>query len=364
MHRGTGPRNRMRRCGTVNDGLGIAGSRRAAVTGAQSGAAVDSSGSSPHNQCGSGACEGADNRHLSRKLAALDALRHTMDCCSSQRTFSPVCSFRAKSPVIRSMLARLSRVIERRLNSRLLVRRHAARGNPLSAEHIFSGNAAELIQVHELRPGDVLLCWPKRPDPIATVIQISTKNPYVHAAIVHSTTPPMCAEVRFQGGLFGRGALRLTGMNEFINRYQHVAVLRHPDAWPPISVSRLHRFVSNCLGRTRYKAEKTMRIQKRRDRRWINATEHLNAFFEGKVRIPRKSNAFYCSEFVVRCFIEGGYLDDSAAILYWPEDTAPGHLLVDNTFGFLVGYLSCLSAYKIPEDEPLRRQTPYHALFK
>ena len=254
-------------------------------------------------------------------------------------------------------------MIQRRQNYRLLARRHATRENPPSAGDIL-GNTAEQIQVHALRPGDVLLCWPKKPDFIATAIQISTRSPYVHAAIVHSTTPPMCAEVRAQGGMVKRGALRLTGMTELINRYQHVAVLRHPDAWPPTRVCRLHRFISRCLGRTRYKAEKTIGIRKRRDRRWISAAEHLDAFFQGKVRIPRKSNAFYCSEFVVRCFIEGGYLDESAAILYWPEDTAPGHLVVDNTFGFLVGYLSSLSTYKIPQDEPLRRQTPYHVLFE
>jgi hypothetical protein len=61
--------------------------------------------------------------------------------------------------------------------------------------------------------------------------------------------------------------------------------------------------------------------------------------------------------------MEGGYLHESAAVVYCAEDTSPGRLARDNTFGFVVGYLTNTNAYVVPASDPYRCQTRYEVMF-
>ena len=220
-----------------------------------------------------------------------------------------------------------------------------------------------LISISDVLPGDVLLCWPATPDFMQRKIQQRTGSSYVHAEIVESVSPARCAEVGLSNGILKRDALKLTPMSDLLARYAHVTVLRHPDAWPATAVLRLQAFVKQMRGKTRYKALKTVNIHKRQAARQANLHHLLQKYFQSGKAPSKAKSAFFCSEFVVECFVKGGYLHESAAVVYCGEDTTPGHLAVDNTFGFVVGYLSDSGGYKIPDDEPLRHQTRYDVLF-
>ncbi|MNY25575.1 hypothetical protein D3C86_1593680 [compost metagenome] len=91
--------------------------------------------------------------------------------------------------------------------------------------------------------------------------------------------------------------------------------------------------------------------------------ELLDQYFAGE-RVRRKDQkAYFCSEFVVECFIEGGYLDASAAVIYFPAATPPSALINDSTFGFTLGFLSKSVTYQVPLHEPLKNQTSFDAIF-
>ena len=219
------------------------------------------------------------------------------------------------------------------------------------------------ISVADIKVGDVLLCWPEHPDFAQRRIQSATGSKYVHAAIVMSETPTYAAEVGFGLDMLTKKSLRRTAISDLVARYGHVTVLRHPDAWPRSSVLRLRRFIARRLGRTRYRPFKALRVEKRGRDREKNQLALLDNYFAGSSKPRASKSAYFCSEFVFECFMEGGYLHESAAVVYCAEDTSPGRLARDNTFGFPVGYLTNSNAYVVPAGDPYRCQTRFGVMF-
>jgi hypothetical protein len=220
-----------------------------------------------------------------------------------------------------------------------------------------------VISDADIKVGDVLLCWPERPDFAQRRIQAATGSRYVHAAIVMSETPVYAAEVGFGLDTLRKKSLRRTAIRDLVSRYGHVVVLRHPEAWPHSSAIRLRSFIARQLGRTRYRALKALRVEQRGLARQANQRTLLDDYFTGRAKPRAAKSAYFCSEFVVECFMEGGYLHESAAVVYCAEDTSPGRLALDNTFGFVVGYLTNTGTYVIPASDPYRNQTRYGILF-
>lgn len=229
--------------------------------------------------------------------------------------------------------------------------------------HAASQQRPGLISVSDLKVGDVLLCWPEHPDFAQRRIQSATGSKYVHAAIVMSETPAYAAEVGFGLDMFRKKSLRRTAISDLVARYGHVTVLRHPDAWQDSSALRLRRFIARQLGRTRYRALKALRVEKRGRAREKNQLALLDGYFAGSSKPRASKSAYFCSEFVIECFMEGGYLHESAAVIYCAEDTSPGRLARDNTFGFPVGYLTNTNAYVVPDADPYRCQTRFGVMF-
>lgn len=229
--------------------------------------------------------------------------------------------------------------------------------------HAAAQQRPNVVAVTDIKTGDVLLCWPEHPDFAQRRIQAATGSKYVHAAIVMSETPAYAAEVGFCLDTLTKKSLRRTAINDLVTRYGHVTVLRHPDAWPHSSVLRLRKFIARQLGRTRYRAFKVLLVEKRGRDRQANQLALLDGYVAGASKPRAAKSAYFCSEFVVECFMEGGYLHDSAAVVYCAEDTSPGRLARDNTFGFVVGYLTNTNAYVIPAFDPFRSQTRYEVMF-
>lgn len=229
--------------------------------------------------------------------------------------------------------------------------------------HAASQQRPGVISVADIKVGDVLLCWPEHPDFAQRRIQAATDSKYVHAAIVMSETPAYVAEVGFGLDMLTKKSLRRTAISDLVARYGHVTVLRHPDAWPHSSALRLRRFIARQLGRTRYRPFKALHVEKRGRAREEKQLALLDGYFSGASKPRASKTAYFCSEFVVECFMEGGYLHESAAVIYCAEDTSPGRLARDNTFGFPVGYLTNTNSYVVPAADPYRCQTRFGVMF-
>lgn len=242
-------------------------------------------------------------------------------------------------------------------------RRVGAKSRLFTDRRLHQDTKPQLIQITRLQPGDVLLCWPSDADFIQRSIQRTTKSGYVHAAIVISGSPAQCAEFVAGSGLLRKEGLQVSRVDHLVQRYGHVAVLRHPDAWPKEAVEKLDVFVKRLRHRSKYALFKALHSPKAGTKRQTMHRVLLDQYFAGE-RVRREDQkAYFCSEFVVECFIEGGYLDASAAIIYFPAATPPSVLINDTTFGFTLGFLSTSATYQLPSHEPLNNQTSFDAIF-
>lgn len=220
-----------------------------------------------------------------------------------------------------------------------------------------------LLDVADLQVGDVLLCWPANPDFVQRRIQAATNSGYVHAAIVLSTVPHYAAEVGLRDGVVARRALARTALADLVRKYAHITVLRLPGLWDPSACLALRSFVARRLGRTRYRPLKVLSVEVRARSRQSQHIPLLDKFFSTPTRPRTQRTSFFCSDFVVECFMELGYLSPSAAVIYCSTDTSPGGLTVDNTFGFVAGYLAAERSYVIPSSDPYKDATRYDVMF-
>lgn len=215
-----------------------------------------------------------------------------------------------------------------------------------------------LIQVTEIKPGDILLCYKDaKIDPVGSAIQSITSSEYTHAAICIDTTTAV--ESLVQQGVV------TTEITSLIGRYDHVAVFRQPDAWGPGNVEALRLFAKSAIeAKAKYNFKGVVAFRKRHEIHTLSVSDKLRKYFEGTLsHDPVEKGSYFCSELVADCFVATGFIDPSAAIVYKSDTTSPGELGRDPTFGTFYGYASAIPGYAVPSSDEFYNTTTFNEIF-
>jgi hypothetical protein len=218
--------------------------------------------------------------------------------------------------------------------------------------------------VADLKPGDVILCYCKPNDNlIAKVIHAVTASEYCHAAIYYGDS--MVAESTAKDGI-KKGKIEKINVSNLLSRYDHVAVLRQPDAWASSdSVKALQLFIDKVVqSKAKYNFIGFLTFKSRKERHETNIYEKLEAFFNDQLNSAQvEKGSYFCSEFVCDCFIAVGFIQPSAAVLFQSDTFSPGDLGKEPAFGTFWGYLTTKSNYAVSDKDYYYRETTYDAIF-
>lgn len=218
-----------------------------------------------------------------------------------------------------------------------------------------------LISLDGLRSGDVLLCYKaKWIDLFGNKIREVTQSDYTHAAICIDSSNA----VESVSSLTSYGVTKVT-IAALVGRYDHVAVFRQPDAWPPSRTDALREFTERILASgAKYNLSGVASFRKRKNVHVMTVTEQLHAYFNDSVcPSPSLKEKYFCSELVADCFVATGFIDPSAAIVYQSSVTSPGELGRDPTFGTFCGYISTVPGYAVPPDDEFFNTTTFAEIF-
>ncbi len=205
------------------------------------------------------------------------------------------------------------------------------------------GTIPRRMQIGELRSGDVLLCHRAKYNAVGALIERAIGSPYTHVALC--TTNETFADSVPIG-------VRTGSVGDLVSESGHIAVLRNcADVWTPQRIGSLRTFVQ--LQVAEYNMPGVLKFKTRREMTIATAQERLETYFSSETpdQVAEATNEYFCSEFVVSCFISARIIDESAAQVLQPHVFAPPDLADDLTFGALVGYLSPLE-YIFPEGDP------------
>ena len=83
--------------------------------------------------------------------------------------------------------------------------------------------------------------------------------------------------------------------------------------------------------------------------------DRIERIFSGKPVEPPPDlyRKYFCSELIVAAFELVGFLGRGANEICQPAYMAPGDIIRDCTFGFLVGYIASGAPSSVPPDDPL-----------
>lgn len=218
--------------------------------------------------------------------------------------------------------------------------------------------------IADLKPGDVFLCHCK-PDEdfVAKKIFDLTASEYCHAAIYYGDC--LAAESTAKDGV-KKGKIEKISVSNLISRYDHVAVLRQPDAWATDDkVKALQLFIDKVVkNEAKYNLSGILSFKNRKELHEANIQKKLEAFFADPKNIASTEKVkYFCSEFVCDCFIAVGFIQPSAAVIFQSDTYSPGDLGKESAFGTFWGYLTKNQNYTVPEHDYYYRATTYDALF-
>ncbi len=199
-----------------------------------------------------------------------------------------------------------------------------------------------IIDPNTLEPGDLLLCV--MPGTVAEQVEQVTGSKYTHAGICYNSAEVVHMSVR---------GIKKEPVSRLLESSQRIAVLRNPYIWSVKRVEALKQFLDDALAnRRRYDMEAAQKFETRKDEHRINLLARLHDHFENGLQPENHSKLRYiCSDLVVAAFIEIGYIQPSAAIVYRGDTYSAGDLGRDPTFGYFVGYLKPDHSGDIPRDD-------------
>ncbi len=223
---------------------------------------------------------------------------------------------------------------------------------------ILDGKMLELLPVKSLCAGDILLCYSDgKWDIIGDAIDSVTGSRYGHAAIylgkglvLESTVVEGVAKIKIQ---------------DFLQRYEHVAVFRQPDAWTDENLELLNKFAKNVLSSdAHYNLAGVVKYVRVEAKHQATVMREIELFLAGKsISRPTLKKKYFCSELVVDCFIAVGFIAPSAAIYYRSDTFSPVKLANDATFGTFVGYISCNKDHEVSEDDEFYNRATFEEIF-
>lgn len=217
----------------------------------------------------------------------------------------------------------------------------------------------KMLTTNELLAGDVLLCYKDAKfNFVGKGITHVTNSEYTHAAIcIDSLT---AAESKVIDGV------TKVKVQDLVERYDHVAVFRQPDAWTaPERIEALNAFINSIiLTKAKYNLREVVTFKKRNEVHQLSQAEQLHAFFEGTLApSPVEKGKYFCSELVADCFVATGFIEPSAAVVYKSNVTSPGALGRDAIFGTFCGYVSAIPNYSVPETDEFFNTSTFHEIF-
>lgn len=210
---------------------------------------------------------------------------------------------------------------------------------------LWMGDPPELLTREDLLAGDVLFCGQAKHNKRTELIQKSTDGVYVHCGVY-------IGDGRVVDAL-GSG-MRETSLERFVADYTYVAVTRSPGANQERS-EKIVQFARRCVkSRLRYNLLGAMLVPLRE---YLNIRKHYLFYWKPGKRRHRKPTwkktarrGFFCSEFVVQCYVECGYIDDDQDY-YHKGNWSPTGLAEENIFEFL-GFMAAGGLEAVHPDDP------------
>lgn len=199
-------------------------------------------------------------------------------------------------------------------------------------EGLWMAPAPKLLDGQELLAGDVLFCGQAKRDKRTELIQSTTDGVYVHCGIYVGDGTVIDA--------VGAG-VREISLEQFVSAYAYIAVTRSPGANQKRS-KKIVQFARRCANaKLRYNFIGAALVPLRE---YLNIKNHYN--ITARKRLIRKRlrqsetarRRYFCSEFVVQCYIECGYIGKEQSY-FRSECWSPTGLAEENLFE-LVGFMS------------------------
>lgn len=159
--------------------------------------------------------------------------------------------------------------------------------------------------------------------------------------------------------------VQITTFKKAVEDYDHIAVLRQPDAWNENNASRLKAFVQDLIiNQVKFNNKGIKGFKNNLKAQYISEQENLEKYFNGqyKPKSPFKEK-YFCSELVVSAYIAVGFISESAAIIYNPEVISPSSLGNDSIFGTFLGYIKPYEQYIIPENDQFMHRIPFYEIY-
>lgn len=109
-----------------------------------------------------------------------------------------------------------------------------------------------------------------------------------------------------------------------------------------------------------YNYREALKYIKNKEAHEASLVEALDRYFAGGQNTDQTDfGPFFCSELVVACYINSGFIHPSAAVVISPGTYAPADLAREPTFGYLVGFLAFDPNTEIPADDPMMCMARY-----
>lgn len=215
-------------------------------------------------------------------------------------------------------------------------------------------DAPTIITVTDIRPGDVLLCFRNDPtDENLKKIKEATNSKYTHASICIAAGK--IAEAVDTG-------LQIDDIKAQLGYFDHIAVFSplFGDVWTPRRLETLTSFINSAIATCpKFNWRGFRKFLENKEFHEGVIQEQLKAYFNGDYEPPpTEKMSYFCSEFVVACFISAGIITKEGSVLYKPSVYSPMDLGNDATFGLFKGFLVCKDNYKIPKDDDFYDERP------
>lgn len=211
-----------------------------------------------------------------------------------------------------------------------------------------------IITKSDLKSGDIILCYSSSARDKG---EQGLESGYVHAAIYLESNKVAEATGR---------RVKESNLDNLVDEYDHISVLRQPDAWHESNVLKLKDFIRRCISTGAKFNTQGIRDFKRKDSdNLLSDLKRLRKYFDGDLKTKSSvREKYFCSELVVSAYIYVGFITESAAVVYRPEDISPDFLGKDPTFGTYVGYIKPYDDYEIPAGDMFENSTPFHEIFE
>lgn len=219
-----------------------------------------------------------------------------------------------------------------------------------SLESTIPQDSNMVIFESDLLPGDVLIYRPRASGIIGAKISAVTGSPYTHAAIYLGEG--IVAESNFPRGV------EIHAVKDSVRGNRCIAVLRSQVGFGGDRPEKLRKFADTVVERNkRYDLINVLKFQNQSQAYFNNQLGFIIENY-GRVASPDQlaEQNFFCSAFVVACYVSVGLIGESAQVAYQPIHFSPGHLHKDPVFGWLLGFL-VPEGGSIPEDDPILHQS-------